>query len=529
MSATAHYPSPAQAEEVTLRQSIEQMRGRGTPFSVAEAISLMVPLANLLADQHRDGYTFFLYPSALLEDVNGNFYASGLSAEPPQHPADVACLAPESRGNIPGTARESVYGVAAILYELITLRSVGPGMLPPSQLVGCAVALDSILSMALAGDPAQRPDDLKALAQALNGVPLEQAAQRAPAAMAAPAPRFAESHQEDGIDIDVSMSMLPPKPKVDAQPISQQRPVRISGDSPFDMAVQAAPPPPSSPAGNQTSELATVKARLESDPRPRYVVIKDGMDHGPFNAVELLQQIASNSFTGDDRMKDSVTGAECAIGESQDFGPFAHHARLNRQHKAEKAAIQRVVAAESRSTKGKAFIGIVVVGVLLAGGAVWFLTQRGAKNDEIAVHEEQVANVESDAGLNVKKKAGSGAGRVVGKAGNIPILGGGMSCEAAQAAYVEEMKMGPTGQADLTAGQFQQVLGNGAYLNGCGVPDSMSVNICAAIQNGRAVGVSVRTSPSSPKHSGCIAGAVRRLSFPSHPKLDVTRTSFSAQ
>ena len=45
-----------------------------------------------------------------------------------------------------------------------------------------------------------------------------------------------------------------------------------------------------------TARLADLKARLEADPRPRYVVIKDGMDHGPFNAVELLQQIGSHAF-----------------------------------------------------------------------------------------------------------------------------------------------------------------------------------------------------------------------------------------
>ena len=39
-----------------------------------------------------------------------------------------------------------------------------------------------------------------------------------------------------------------------------------------------------------TQRLADLKASLESDPRPRYVVIKDGMDHGPFSAVELLDR-----------------------------------------------------------------------------------------------------------------------------------------------------------------------------------------------------------------------------------------------
>jgi eukaryotic-like serine/threonine-protein kinase len=108
------------------------------------------------------------------------------------------------------------------------------------------------------------------------------------------------------------------------------------------------------------------------------------------------------------------------------------------------------------------------------------------------------------------------------------MLAGGLSCEAAQNSYVEEMKMGQRGQADITAGQYGAILNSGHYLGGCGVPDSMSVNICAAIQNGRAVGVTVTTNPRNGGVAGCISSAVRRINFPAHPKLDVTRTSFAA-
>jgi hypothetical protein len=54
----------------------------------------------------------------------------------------------------------------------------------------------------------------------------------------------------------------------------------------------------------------------------------------------------------------------------------------------------------------------------------------------------------------------------------------------------------------------------------------MGLNICAAVQNGRAVGVSITARPRNPGVERCVAAAVRGLSFPSHPKLDVTRTTF---
>ena len=116
---------------------------------------------------------------------------------------------------------------------------------------------------------------------------------------------------------------------------------------------------------------------------------------------------------------------------------------------------------------------------------------------------------------------------MVGKSGGYPILGGGQSCEAARNAYVEEMTMGgPKGQADLTAGQYGSVLNRGSYFGHCGVPDSMGINICAAVQNGRAVGVTVTTKPRDPRIQACIAAGVRGLSFPSNPKLDVSTTNF---
>ena len=51
--------------------------------------------------------------------------------------------------------------------------------------------------------------------------------------------------------------------------------------------------------------------------------------------------------------------------------PFAEHARLHRDIKAEKAALERTVVQERKSTASKALIGMGVVGALLAGAAAW--------------------------------------------------------------------------------------------------------------------------------------------------------------
>src|SRR5205814_6672597 len=130
-------------------------------------------------------------------------------------------------------------------------------------------------------------------------------------------------------------------------------------------------------------------------------------------------------------------------------------------------------------------------------GAGWFLVKAGTRKDAVAVQSDTATNVDGEGNLNVPaSKGGKGGHRVVGMQGGIPILGGGMSCEAAQSAYVEEMNIGgPRGQADITASQYGSIMNGGSYLNGCGLPSSTAVDVCVAVQNGRAVGVTVRTRP----------------------------------
>jgi len=508
------------SNEITLRQRINELRASGRPMDVAHAIGIVVALAAELADQHRQGYHFFLYPGALFEGQDQKYHASSQSAHPPTDPADAACIPPESQGDKPGGARQSVYGVAAILYELITLQSVGQGMRRPSEIApDCPPALEVILTKALVPDPHHRPDDLNALAQAFYQVQPQHS-------IAPPPADVGHLDHDEGFDVDVSMSLLPPPPSPHGQPRIIQ-----AADAPMPPGVQMGSPVmrQAAPLINEKESLVAVKARLEADPRPRYVVVRMGMDHGPFRAVELLQQIASHTFEEEDLVKDSVDKTEMQIKDSADFAPFARHARMGRHEKAEKAALEASVAKESRSTTGKAVIGLGAVLALLALGVFTYMQTRGKKSDEIAVIEETVANVESEQGLKVSKKGGKAGGGVTGTVGGFPQLSGGMSCEAAQAAYVQEMKMGEKQKADLTVGQLGAVLNTGSYLNSCGVPSSMSVSICAAIQNGRAVGVTVTTSPPNGGISGCVSRQIRNLRFPSNPKLDITRTRFDAQ
>lgn len=508
------HPEEEDTLENTLREYLDQLKAGGHVLPLEQVVAIVVPLAVEIAQRHAAGQRFFAHPSSIIRGRTSPFeVAPELGQQLPEGPRDRACLAPEERRGATGNSRASVYAIGAMFYEMLTGEVVGPGMRSPGELVpGTPPLLEEILGKALVADPAHRPDDVLALAQAFHHL--------APASVSPP-PAADESHLDGNADftVDVSMSMLPPR--------QGRQPAAAPGTGPLDMrVVENAKAQPV--RDERIEELSAVKSQLESDPRPRYVVVKGGMDHGPFSAVELLQQIATHHFDGDDILKDTLSNDDRKIKDWEQFAPFAEQAQLHRNIKAEKEALERTVVKEQRSTRGKAFFGILAVGAVVAVAAIWFVTARGKKSDDVTVHGDTALNVETDDALKGRKKAGGNGAHVTGSQGGFPMIAGGQSCESAQNSYVEEMKIGQRGQADITAGQYGAILNSGSYFAGCGVPDSMSINICAAVQNGKAVGVTVSTSPSNPRVASCINASVRRLNFPSHPKLDVTRTTFAA-
>lgn len=503
-----------------------------------EVVAIIVPLCTDLTDRHAKGEKFVLTPSTISFEIGRpNRLIKTGEAFATKHPHDRVCVAPEykaSKGEKGGDARSSVFSIGAIMYEMLTGSHIGPGMRRPRDLKpDLPEAIEGVLGKALIGDPSHRPGDLAALAQAIHHL--------APTASQAPPP--ADEAALDGgadLEIDVRLSLMPPAasesgtklPKPAAMPRDLLPPPVASPDG--SGLVDVAQGPEAPPAIDPTSQLADLKARLESDPRPRYVVIKDEMDHGPFTAIELLQQIASHTFEAHHFLIDTFSNDERQICDWEEFAPFAQQSKLNRQIKAEKKEIERVVIAESKATRSKA----VVIGSAIAGicglGVIVFFSVRQFRRTEVDYQGDQAISIETDAGIKGQTKKGPGGGPWTGGGtgpaggGNYPVLRGGMSCEQAMDTYVTELKMAGN-KPDMTAGAYGGVLNNGGYVISCGAPMSMTVNICAAIQNGRAVGVTVTTDPPNAGIASCIAGRVRGLGFPSHPALDVTRTVFKGQ
>jgi hypothetical protein len=565
----------------TLREAMHRRAALGQRLGLEAAVAQIVPLCLELDEIHRQGYGFFLHPSSITETPDGRLVLARERATLyPADPRDRACLAPETQPGQLNDARANVYGMGAIFYELLTGASVGPGMRRPAELVpSLPAALDGVLSVVLIADAERRPNDLRSLAQSLQQLPinsrpplpavsmspLEMTLQGMPSSIpglnSLPAhPSFPSMPAHNSLSVEVSLSTMPPQPTMPrgAVPLIINGANGASAGLPPSSSVISAgvgvPPssagaPPSSSlngygvavqaqaqqqqdksAAQQAARFAELKAQLEADPRPRYFAVKAGMDHGPFTAVELVRQIDAHSFTDEDHVVDSIEGRRAPLLEWPQFALFAEHAKRERQLRQRAKDIVKVAAAEKKSTRGKTLAGLLLLlGVLGAGGA-WYSHTNGLRRDGVVIQEDESTNVETDGALSIKgKKKARRRSAGGGTPGSIPVVAGGQSCEAAMDAYNEEKSMGDEGQADITAGQYGRVLNSGSYFSHCGVPFSMSVSICAAVQNGHAVGVTVTTQPNDAKRATCVASAVRGLNFPSHPKLDVTRTRFDAQ
>jgi hypothetical protein len=197
------------------------------------------------------------------------------------------------------------------------------------------------------------------------------------------------------------------------------------------------------------------------------------------------------------------------------------------------------------SSVGRRIFGftILIACLLVIGGGAWYLWGRAYFADETASDDdddEDDDDIVTDGGARrpakpgkPKKKKGSGRAskpsvprRASAPAGG-PVGPGGPSYESAIAGNHEQVSIGAAGGApDLSDAQLAGPMRNGTFLDACGAPESMHVTVKVAIRGGRAVGVSVYTTPPSPGVAGCVDRAVRGLAWPVNAKLDSFVTTY---
>ncbi len=495
---------------IDFRSLLDARKNERRPLSLAEAVAVLVPLTRVVAARHSAGEHFYVYPARVLCTADGSATLAEGPGSAPTDPADRACLAPELETGGKPDARASVYALGAMVYEAVTLASVGPGMKRPTEAApGVHPGVEALVGAALVANPTGRPADLGALADALAALVSGNSAVRRAAHETLSIP----VQMDD--DIDIAISMAPGAAGGAMPSIPKAAPLPQVG------ATSAAVAPKRQDA---TSALSDLKARLEADPRPRYVVSKNFMDHGPFSAVELLQQIGSGLFVLSDSIRDEVAGQTRLISEWPDFAPFAEHAQIHRQVAEEKKAVVALEKKEVNASRTKSFVGVGVAIALLGVGVFFVVQARGTKKQGTDISADQAALDLSGAGGGLKgqdKPKGGGGGGGAGAAGaNFP---GGLSYEAAL--NVPEDLSATADAKELSNGQLNGPMSNAAFVSSCGAPNDMKVTVRVAVRGGRAMGVTVTTNPPNGAVASCIDRHVRGLTW----AVSAKRNTFTTQ
>lgn len=339
-----HFIAGEWIDGTRLSEFIQNRDRDGERLSLRGVYNVLAHLCSALSYAHEKGPHGTLRPSVVWITRGGRVkvrdFGVGqvlLEAVGPSvfHDSDHACLAPEVKNGEPATTRSDVFGIGAILYELLTTRSPDKGFVPPSHVrEDIPPELDGVLFRCLAPDPKDRFESPEAIRNALT--PFVQAANSLP-----PPPA------DNGAAFDIDLGSVLPPPDMEIPEIPQ--PV---------VAPLAPPPAPK-------RDLKLILEELSSDTKQRWMVAQDRMDHGPFNARELIERLNIGGFSGDDSTFNTETGERRPLREWPEFHEFI----LQREHQdtvaADHAARANAQKSEKRSSAAKWLISVSLVGVIV--------------------------------------------------------------------------------------------------------------------------------------------------------------------
>jgi hypothetical protein len=148
---------------------------------------------------------------------------------------------------------------------------------------------------------------------------------------------------------------------------------------------------------------------------------------------------------------------------------------------------------------------LILVAVLVLGGLAVGLAATGRAP---AVKRAWETTASSAASL------ASSAASVV-EAYASPSSEGDGGAAGSDAAAMPHRQSGPLSNAQLGA-----PLVHGTFVSACGAPDDMKVTVTVTVKFGRAVSVTVKTTPPDPAVASCIERAAREMQWDVSPRTD---------
>lgn len=260
------------------------------------------------------------------------------------------------------------------------------------------------------------------------------------------------------------------------------------------------------------------------------MVNKNGMDHGPFAARELIKHIVEGEMAENSTLFNMDTGDRKPLNEWPELQPFVEQFKLRKDEKEHAAALQKSTTIERRGNVAKVMIFAGSIGVALLIGGGYLMSRQAAEKRAESANVDLAEMFESGA-VKIKGTAGilqhvgrSGGGKRSGSSGGGTSPGGFSSYEDAmnQAMELGDATKGG-GERQLTSSDVQGVMDkklNSLFscvseeLRRGGKLGSVRIDL-AIIGSGQVAGASINTGSGAFK--GCIAGKVRAIRFPSFP------------
>ena len=537
-----------------LSEAIHKRAAEGSSSPLRGIYRVVANVAQALSAVHTKDIHGAVRPEAVLVTHDGHVKLVDLglglplvsAVGPEAFPsAEQASLAPEVKVGAAPSAASDVFGLGAILYQLLTSSSPADGFTPPSQAhPEASEAIDQVLLTSLAMEPAERYPSPEAFVAALK-----------PLVISAPPDDGHEGFGADvDIDIDIDLQSTPPPPSA-GPPVQIPPPAKLPG--------RPAPPPPrrSEPQvgqrvsladgfrpaeGGQGSsslvDLSSVVAKITENDAPRWMVSKDGLDHGPFSGRELVKMVVAGEVLGQHQLMNMDTGARRPVREWSELTEFLEQQKLHFQDKARREALDEADRGESRSSKLKIVVGASVIGLVAVAMLAFVLTRRAREERQVAeadlgdLLERGEIAIEGTAGI-LEDPAPRRSGMGMGGGGMASAGGFAGSYEEAMSQVIEvgDITMNG-GQRRLSPDQVASVMNrhvNRLYSR-CVVPEQgrggrlSDVTIDIAIAgSGQVMGVSARQGSGTFK--SCIRAQVRAVRFPSFqaPRMGA-RYGFSA-
>jgi serine/threonine protein kinase len=509
------------------------LRESGRPISLRGAYNVVAHVCNALTAAHASvGPHGAVRPEAVwigddgrvgladLAIARATLSTPGTAGLPPK---EAAYLAPEIKGGGAPVAASDIFGLGALLYVLLTGRSPMDDFIAPSEAHPEATpAVDAELLRALSPDPSARhptPDAFRTALLEVSGS-AEQ-----------------ETTEDFGVDIEVEVNLasIAPsqRPPAHAVPVLQipgaprmptldapQAGMRVSMGEAFRVSIIEDEQHAEAARARRSLgevDLKDVLAKITEDDAPRWMLVKEGMDHGPFSGRQVVNMIVQGDALRDHELMNTDTGARGKIGGFPEFQDFLQQYELRRAEQDRAQALVQSEVQEQRGDRYKLAIGLGVVALVAVLGGLYAVSRASKTDDDRGaasvddLYKRGAVEISGSAGILPVPRGG----RRGGGGGSMASLGAGASYEDAMMVAIDIGSAASGGEQQLNAGTVAGVMNKNLnrIFDSCvkGSVGKVTVDIAIA-GSGQVMGVSVRAGDAG--FQRCVADQVRRVRFP---------------